>query len=686
MLTVAIVVHVMGMGTGLDAAVLAADAALGDKRYTVQRHTDTVFTMPHYENLADWEAEAAKLRDRILIASGLFPLPERTPLNPRITGTQSGPGYTVENVAIEAYPGFFVTGNLFRPEGDGPFPGVICPHGHWEHGRLEHSDKGSVPARGATLARMGMVAFTYDMVGYQDQQPIGHTWGSQQYLVWGLHPFALQLWSAVRALDYLESLPEVDPERLACTGASGGGTQTFAISAIDPRVKVAAPVNMISSTMQGGCVCENAPLIRLGHSNMEIGALMAPRPLLLVSATGDWTRETPQVEYPAIRSVYELYGAADQVMNVHIDAGHNYNQASREAMYRFFGPRLLPDNDWSNYTEPPFDMPDPTSLRVFPDGPPAEAKDLDALAAYLRETNRVRWQAHLPQTDAERAAFRDGLGKALSLALDAEAQEPGDLEIDRRARHVREGHVLEQFVLKRTANGARIPANFYHQPGAGSGDAVLLVHGGGKAALADEEGNGPGAVIEAALESGLAVLAVDVFGVGEHQRRRGERRQRHAFNDTFLPTETAWRVQDVLTATAFLKSRRDLGGAIHLVGIADGGIWVSLAGALDPSLAKIVADFGDIDFREDAPWLKDFYVPSIQAIGGMDTALALLQPAGTISPGQHVDRPKLTVIRGNAHFGEGAPSWVALSDEDWPAAVRSLAQRMAFYPANAGGQ
>src|SRR5690606_37701194 len=149
------------------------------------------------------------------------------------------------------------------------------------------------PARHITFARMGIVAFSYDMIGYNDSMQFEHNWGGEKEKLWGLHPFAMQLWSSIRAVDFLSELPDVDPERIAATGASGGGTQTFSLMAVDPRIKVAAPVNMISSTMQGGCLCENAPIIRLNNSNMEIGALMAPRPLLLVSATGDWTRETP---------------------------------------------------------------------------------------------------------------------------------------------------------------------------------------------------------------------------------------------------------------------------------------------------------------------------------------------------------------------------------------------------------
>ena len=230
-----------------------------DARATHIKHTDTVFTMPAFASVEEWEALAARLRTRIAISSGLYPLPEKTPLNATVTGRIERPDYTVEKVSIEARPGFLVTGNLYRPVGKGPFPGVACPHGHWKEGRLENTELCSVPARCITMARMGMVVFSYDMIGYNDSLQFEHNWGGPKEKLWGLHPFAMQLWSSIRVVDFLQSLPEVDKDRIGCTGASGGGTQTFALSAIDPRIKVCAPVNMISHTMQGGCLCGKRP-------------------------------------------------------------------------------------------------------------------------------------------------------------------------------------------------------------------------------------------------------------------------------------------------------------------------------------------------------------------------------------------------------------------------------------------
>lgn len=620
-----------------------------DRRAKTAKGTNTVFTMPHFESVEAWEAFKEPLRRRVLLSSGLWPLPEKTPLNAQIFGRIEHPEYTVEKVHFEAYPGFLVTGNLYRPVGEGPFPAVVNPHGHWEIGRLANEERGSVPGRAITLARMGMVAFTYDMIGYVDSLQCDHRGQDDRTKLWGLHPFALQLWSSVRAVDFVESLPEVDRDRIGCTGASGGGTQTFALMAIEPRIKVAAPVNMISSTMQGGCICENAPILRLDNSNMEIGATMAPRPLLMVSATGDWTRETPRVEYPAIRSVFALYGAEDKVKNVHIDAGHNYNQASREAMYRFFGKWLKGEEGWDDYTEPPFEVEPEEDLRVFPDKElPAGLKTQDEIYESIIKSRAEKWEAVFPRDDSGLAAFAKAHGTVLSDVLGTELPGANDLALERTGMEERDGYVLERWIIGRKTAGDAIPAVFYRSRTPGPQDAVLLVHGQGKAALADAETGGPGKLIRGLIDRGKAVLSIDAFLLGDHHSpfKRTERYVEGGFMDTFQPTDTGYRAQDVLTAAAFLRARRDLTGAIELAGIEDGGVWALLAAAIDPGITKTVADINYFDPNDDAAWVERFYVPCIRAVGDLSTAVALVAARG-----QGSSTPVLTLVN-TKHTGE----------------------------------
>ena len=190
-----------------------------------------------------------------------------------------------------------------------------------------------MPGRAINLARQGFVVFTYDAIGYNDSRQLPHTFDGRRERLWGLSLGGLQLWNSIRSIDFLETLPEVRRDAIGATGESGGGTQTFLLSAVDPRIQVAAPVNMISLQMQGGCLCENLPGLRLDTTNVEIAATIAPRPLLMVAATGDWTRATLREEYPAMRRIYGLLDAASRVEAVQFDAPHNYNRDSREAVY-----------------------------------------------------------------------------------------------------------------------------------------------------------------------------------------------------------------------------------------------------------------------------------------------------------------------------------------------------------------
>lgn len=316
-----------------------------------------------YHNKRGWKKRAARIRQVIWEGARQQGLPATTPLNPILHSRKTYDGYTVENVAFESMPGIFVTGNLYRPLApQDSYAAILSPHGHGSNPRFG----ADMQKRCAALARMGAMVLAYDMVGTGDSDQTSHK-----------HPFALQLQThnSRRAVDFLLSLPGVDPKRIGVTGESGGGTQTFLLTALDNRIAVSAPVVMVSAYHFGGCVCESGMPIHksAGHqtSNVEIAALAAPRPLLLVSDGQDWTSNTPEVEYPYIRNVYRLFGKTERVQNHHLpNEGHNYGINKRKGVYPFLATHLQLSlkhitNDRGEIDESFVTVAPPEALRVF---------------------------------------------------------------------------------------------------------------------------------------------------------------------------------------------------------------------------------------------------------------------------------------------------------------------------------
>jgi Acetyl esterase (deacetylase) len=272
------------MRTAVTGIILLFLVHLGNAQSPVDaRNTDVYdykshFTLHEYTSHKAWDARKSDLKAQILSAAGLLPAPARTPLRPQFVKRVEYPDYVIETVLIEPIPGYYLGGNLYRPSGTkGAHPGVLVPHGHWKRGRLEDQPSYSVPALAINLARQGYVVFAYDMAASMTPGR-RRTPSAITFELWSFTPLGLQLWNSIRALDFLESLPYVDSRRIAMTGASGGASQTFLLTAVDDRIKISAPVNMVSAHMQGGDPCEEAPSIRIETFNVEIAAMAAPRP------------------------------------------------------------------------------------------------------------------------------------------------------------------------------------------------------------------------------------------------------------------------------------------------------------------------------------------------------------------------------------------------------------------------
>lgn len=580
-----------------------------DARNSDIRTTDTHLPLPEFSSLTAWEQRRAFLRNQILVSAGLSPMPEKTPLHAQIFGKIEQKDYTIEKVLIETLPGFYLGGNLYRPRnGRTRHPGILNPHGHWPYGRLENQPLYSGPSFGISLARQGFLVFAYDMVGYTDTIQVPHQFGNPEQRLWSFGPLGLQLWDSIRALDFLASLDDVDATRLGIAGASGGGTQAFLLAAVDDRVQFASPVNMVSAIMQGGDLCENAPGLRLNTSNVEIAAMFAPKPMLLVSATGDWTHNVPREEFPAIRRIYDLYGKSDQVDVVQIDQVHNFNELSREAVYRFFAKQDPGLCDSRELTEHDISVPMLQDMLALSNRTlPAIALDLASLFQSWEDMS----QAQNSQIQ-DLAFLRDRLRQTLSV----EAPQHVIADLDGRS-----------IVLSRPSRGDRVPGIWI--PGAGRTAIVVDPHGSA-AALAT-------AITGRLQKEGRPILLLDVFQTGAAKAPRSgdpgtgfkptfaenaddEERADAAAGGakffTFNISDDAARVQDIVTAIVYASTS---GGPVDVFATGDAAVWSMFAAAV--STVPVSLHLENVPkLTSNADYVEHFNVPGILRAGGLPVA------------------------------------------------------------------
>lgn len=597
----------------------------------------------------EWAKRRQQVREQIVVATGLWPMPEKTPLKPVIHGKIERDDYTIEKVFFASMPGHYVSGNLYRPKGkSGKLPAVLFAHGHWANGRLHDAgiakakqevadggegtiESGRYPLQAlpAMLARLGCVVFVYDMVGVADSKSIPHAAGfaDAQDELRLQSAMGLQTWNSIRAYDFLESLPDVDPKRIGMTGASGGGTQTFILCAIDDRPAVAFPAVMVSTGMQGGCVCENCSYLRIGTGNVEFAGLFAPKPLGMSGAgKRDWTREIETKGLPELKALYGLVGKPSDVMaKAFLQFDHNYNQVSRELMYNWMNQHLKLGLK-GPIAERAFVPVAPQELSVYDAEHPMPKAALDAprLRQIMAEASDKQIDALMPKHAAGLAEFRRVAGTALRvMAGSYPAAKELQLHTGPKAGKIGE-YAYHKAVFGHQGEGDRIPSIGIVPPGAGRNIAVWI-HPKGKASLFEDGKLVPAA--QALYDKKISIMAIDVLQVGE---QTGEPRKvdarfagyTYGYNRPLL----AERVRDIVAAVAMAKQ---IIGAenVYLVGWENMGPAAVLAKAVcGNAVDRLAADLNQFRFDRIEKTDDEMMLPGALKYGGLGAFAALCAP------------------------------------------------------------
>lgn len=627
----------------------AEDARLGPLK-----DLNGTFPFPAPKSVAEWEPRRDLVRRQLLVSQGLWPMPTKTPLNAVIHGKIDQGDYTVEKVYFESAPGFFVTGNLYRPKNiTGKVPAVIFPHGHWTNARFliqpdkfvreeiatgqerfEQGGQSRFQSMCVQLARMGCIVWQIDALSDSDSvqfsPAIIHKFAKQRPEMnrtegWGLYSpqaeahlqsvMGLQTLNLVRSVDFVLTLPEVDPSRLAVTGSSGGGTQTMLLAATDPRLALSYPVVMVSTAMQGGCTCENASLLRVNSGNVEIAALFAPKPQGMNTAN-DWTKELATKGFPDLQALYKLYGKKDFVT---LQRGehfpHNYNAVTRMGFYEVLNrhfklgqPSPIVEKDYAPLPK--------EQLTVWDDAHPApKSGDPDFERGLLRWLKSDSEQQLLAA--AKTAEGREHLLRpAIEALIGRSYAQAGGVSFPDASTQWRDSHFRTQGKLVNTTYSEEVVVDWL-QPINPTGEVVIWLDDSGKGAARLADGSlRPG--LQALIDRGVGVLTADLFLQDDKQLKQTRvvpgPREVPAYTFGYNHALFAQRVHDVLTITSYLLKPRDASHpAVKKVSLAGFGKLGAVAAAACAStggaIAKAAVDTAGFRFSQLLDYRDPMFLP-----------------------------------------------------------------------------
>lgn len=669
--------------------VLAAGELPKDKRLGALKDLNGYFPFTPSKTKAEWAVRQEYVRRQMLVACGMWPMPSRPAIEATVHGAVERDDYTVERVYFESSPGLLVTGSLYRPKGkSGPLPTVICPHGHWANGRFhDHGEaqlkkeiesgaerfevggRHPLQARCVQLARMGCNVFIYDMQGYADNGSFTfdliHRFAKQRESLssperWGLfsaqselrllNVVGIQTWNSVRVLDWLSSRPDVDKSRFGVTGASGGGTQTFMVAALDERITAAFPAVMVSTAMQGGCTCENATYLRVDTGNIEFAAMVAPRPIAMTGAD-DWTVEIETKGLPQLKEHFAMLGVPDNVAAKYLKFPHNYNSPSRHLMYEFFNRTLklgfdkIEERDFKPLTK--------DEATVWSGSHKAPVLDEDYEVKVLRALDadaQKQLAALTPHDDASLKEFRRVVGGALDVMIGRRFPGAGEIKYEKRVETEASGYKQYTSYLRYEKHGEELPTVFLY-PDNWNNEVVVWVGGDqGKSDLFDAAGQPTGAV-KKLLAKGYAVTAADLLYQGEFLKDGAPLKEARIVNN---PREFAGytlgynhplfsqRVHDVLSLLSFVKNHKQQPKKIHLVGFGWSGAIAAAACAQSGVVNKLAIGTHGVRFGSVTKIRDVNLFPGAVRYGDLPSVLALCAPAELWLTGEGGKLPELT--------------------------------------------
>ena len=570
---------------------------------------------------------------------------------------------------------------LYRPKNaTGKIPGIVCPHGHWREGRFydhqkqlpgdiiigaerfENGGRNHIQARCVTLARMGCVAFAVDMVGYADSKQLSydlvHRFKTQRPEMnktkdWGFfsaqaeanvqNVMGVQTWNGIRCIDFLLSLPEVDAKRIGVTGASGGGTQTMLLGAVDERVALSMPMVMVSTSMQGGCTCENASLLRVGTGNIEFASLFAPKPQIM-NCANDWTRELADKGFPDIEALYQLVGAKGKVKLIRGEHfRHNYNYVTRAQMYMWVNTHFKLGHK-TPILEQDFQFRTQDELTVWDDQHPKPAAGVafeKKLVNYLTKDNAKVLKAG----EQSPKKFREVYGSAWDVMLGRSFAGAGKVEWDLKDKETRGDYIYMAGNLRNTTHQEELPVLWLY-PKQWANRTTIWLSEKGKSGVYD--GNG-GLIpeVKQLLAAGHTVVSVDLLFQGDFlkdgkpikQTRKVENTREFAgYTQGYNATLFARRAHDVMTVATFVDNYTNHGRRNEVLNVialdGTGPIAAAARASAGAAISRLAINTGGLRFAQLLDYRHPDFIPGGAKYGDVPGLIALNSPHPTWVAGE----------------------------------------------------